>query len=264
MEDRVTLNSGVFMPVIGFGTWSLTPDSIARSVVTLAIQAGYRLIDTASIYRNENGVGNAIKNSGIPRSEIFVTTKLWNTDQGFKNAQKAFDMSIDRLGLDYVDLYLIHWPSDKLHHEESWRALEGIYNSGRIKAIGVSNFTVGHLQELLDFAVITPAVNQVEFHPFNYDSQKSIIDFCHDQKIAIQAYSPLSQGRNIRDPRLSAISQKLGKSNAQVLIRWGIQHGVVPIPRSSEEKHIEQNIDVFDFEIPSIDMKKLDKLQNRN
>lgn len=260
MEGRVALNSGGLMPTIGFGTWSLTPDSIARSVVAVAIQAGYRLIDTASIYRNENGVGSAINNSGIPRSEIFVTTKLWNSDQGYGNAQKAFDMSLSRLGLDYVDLYLIHWPSDKRHRDESWRALEFIFNSGRAKAIGVSNFTVSHLKELLDFASIVPAVNQIEFHPFNYETQRSILDFCHDQKIIVQAYSPLSQGRNIRDPRLSAIGQKLGKSNAQILIRWGIQHGAVPIPRSSEEKHIEQNIGVFDFEIPISDMTVLDKM----
>jgi diketogulonate reductase-like aldo/keto reductase len=262
MMKDVQLNSNTTIPPVGFGTWELVPDTIARSVVTLALHAGYRLIDTANMYRNEIGIGQAIHDSGIDRTDIFVTTKLWSSEQGYDSTHKAFDNSLDRLDVDYVDLYLVHWPTDKERMRESWRALEEIHTAGRARAIGVSNYTVRHLEELLTYATIQPAVNQIEFHPFIYEAQKAIADFCHHHDITVEGYSPLARGSRVRDPRISAIGQKLGKSNAQILIRWGIQHAVIPLPRSTDERHIEGNIDVFDFSLSTEDMKTLDALSD--
>lgn len=246
---------------VGLGTWGLNPDTVAQAIVTLALHAGYRLIDTASMYRNEAGVGGAIRGSGVPREEVHITTKLWNTDQGYASGINGFEASLERLGLDYIDLYLIHWPTaDKKRRMESWRALEELYGQGRAKAIGVSNYSVAHLEELLGYAKVKPAVNQIEFHPYVYRDQLPIVEFCKDQGIMVQAYSPLSRGSRVRDPHLNVIGQRLGRSNAQILIRWGIQHGVIPLPRSSDERHLEQNINVFDFSLSETDMQLLDRL----
>lgn len=256
----IELNNGNLIPSIGFGTWKVTPDSIARAVVTLALQAGYRLIDTATIYRNEIGVGEAINGSGIPRDEIFVTTKLWNSDQGYESAFRALENSLHSLQLKYVDLYLIHWPAHRERRKESWKAMEKMYKEGTIKNIGVSNYTVKHLEELLSMTSVPVNVNQIEFHPFIYKSQLPILEFCQKNGIAVEAYSPLSSASQLRNLQISSIAQKRRKTNAQIMLRWAIQHGTIPLPRSTDERHIEQNIDVYDFELSEEDMEILDSL----
>lgn len=258
--EPVLLNTDATMPPIGFGTWQLDTDT-AYSAVHAALQSGYRLIDTARVYNNEVGVGYALRNSGIPRDELFVTTKLWNDDQGYDEALRAFDASLARLGLDYVDLYLIHWPSS-LRRLDSWRALETIYRSGRAKAIGVSNYTVTHLRELLQHTDITPAVNQIEIHPLIYEEQLPIIDFCRQQGIVVEAYSPLIKGSAMKHPVVTEVAERCGRSNAQVLIRWSIQHGFIPLPRSKNPEHIAQNIAVSGFRLRDADMRLLDQISD--
>lgn len=262
------LNNGLVIPLVGFGTWRIPEGEEVEHAVGNALKAGYRLIDTAKRYGNEAGVGKAIRESGIPRQELFVVTKLWNEDQGYESALKAFDESLERLGMDYVDLYLIHWPfavkpadivgTPPEKRRESWKALEEIYSSGRTKAIGVSNYAIKHLQEMKEYALVMPAVNQVEFNPFLY--QKELLDYCTAQNIRIQAYSPLVHGERIADNRIAEIAQRYGKSNAQVLVRWSMQHGCIPLPKTTTMEHIQENIDVFDFELSSDDMSLLDAL----
>lgn len=220
-----------------------------------ALDVGYRLIDTAAFYGNEEEIGKAIKESKIPREEIFVTTKLWNSDQGYISAIKAFNESLDKLGLSYVDLYLIHWPVEDLRLE-SWNALESLYEKDKCKAIGVSNYQIRHLQELLENATVIPAVNQVEFHPFLY--QKGLLDFCQVNNIQLEAYSPLTKGRKLNDPKLQEMAAKYSKTPAQILIRWCLQKKVVTIPKSSTLTHITENANVFDFAISQKDMDLLD------
>ena len=259
METK-QLNTGAFMPPIGFGTWQIDNDA-AYDAVLAALHAGYRMIDTARIYNNEVGVGYAIRNSGIARDELFVTTKLWNEDQGYEAALHAFDASLERLGLDYVDLYLIHWPSSA-KRLDSWRALEEIYRSGRARAIGVSNYTVTHLRELLKHTDITPAVNQIELHPLIYDEQLPIVEFCREQGIAVQAYSPLIKQGAVDHPTIVAIAERCGRSPAQVLLRWSIQHGFVPLPRSRNPEHILENIAISTFRLHDDDMRLLDAISD--
>ncbi len=258
------------MPVIGFGVWKIPEGEVVESAVKGALAAGYRLIDTAMIYQNEAGVGRAIRGSGIPREEIFVTTKLWNTDQGYESGLRAIDVSLKKLGLTYVDLYLVHWPtaSDVREggasinkREETWKAMEEIYRSGKVKAIGVSNYTIRHLEEMKKYATIFPTVNQVEFHPFLY--QKDLLDYCNKHNIALEAYCPLMHGEKLDDERITSVANKYGKSNAQVVLRWHLQHGAVPLPKSSHQEHIEENINLFDFELSGEDMKALDGI-NQN
>lgn len=257
LENKATLNNGVKMPRIGLGVWQIENDNEIANAVNWALEAGYRMIDTAARYGNEEGVGHAIRNSNIPREEIFVTTKLWNDDQGYDIALKAFDTSLKKLGLDYIDLYLIHWPV-RGKRLDSWKALIEIYKSGRTKAIGVSNFTVEHLQELMETSNIIPAVNQVEFHPFLY--QKELMEFCKAHDIQLEAYSPLTSGGRVNDENISKIAKKYGKSNAQIFIRWSLQHGNIVIPKSTRKERIIENISVFDFEISSEDMNFIDSL----
>ena len=245
------------MPLVGFGTWKILPNSSASKAVGLALKNGYRSIDTARIYLNEKGVGKAIKNSGIPREEIFVATKLWNSDQGTEKTLRAFEKSLERLDLDYVDLYLMHWPvTDK--RQESWREMIKIYQSGRAKAIGVCNFTEEHLAELVEKTEVAPMVNQVEFHPFL--NQKLLQDYCKEHKIQLEAYSPLAHGKRIQHPVLSEIAAKHAKHTAQIMLRWSLQIGNVIIPKSSREDRIQDNIDIFDFELDSDDMEKINDL----
>ncbi|MDB5259739.1 MAG: Glyoxal reductase [Candidatus Taylorbacteria bacterium] len=265
MHKKLTLNNGIQIPAIGLGVYKSQEGAEVENAVKWALEAGYRLIDTAQIYGNEEGVGRAIKESGVPRNEIFITTKLWNTDQGYESALKAFDGSLTRLGLDHVDLYLIHWPSaseDRLitidKRKETWKAMEEIYASGKAKAIGVSNYTVKHLEEMKGYAKVPPAVNQVEFHPFLH--QKELLEYCKQNGIILEAYSPLVKARKLDDPRIAEIAQKHQKTNAQVLIRWSIQHGCLPIPKSVHRDRIIENIDVFDFELAPEDMAALDGL----
>ncbi len=255
------------MPVIGFGVFRIPEGEEVFNAVKNALESGYRMIDTAAMYKNEEGVGRAVKESGIPREEIFITTKLWNTDQGYESALKAIDVSLGKLGVSYVDLYLIHWPtaSDQLREgvsinkrEDTWRAMEEIYKSGKAKAIGVSNYMVSHLKEMENYAKIKPMVNQFEFHPFLY--QEELLNYCKENNIAVQAHSPLADVKGSSVESVVNIAKKHSKSPAQVFIRWSIQHGAVPIPKSTHKERIKENIEVFDFELAEEDMKTLDGL----
>ncbi|WP_430791482.1 aldo/keto reductase [Virgibacillus flavescens] len=211
-------------------------------------------MDTASFYDNEKGVGKAIRNSGIPRNEIFVTSKVWNDDHGYDKARKAFDVSMEKLGLDYLDLYLIHWPVPEIF-PETWRALEEIYNSKLVRAIGVSNFLDHHLKKLNETSTVTPVVNQIELHPKLF--QKSTVDYCRQNGIAIESWSPLGRAKYLDDPGLKKIAAKYGKSAAQLIIRWHLEHDFIVIPKSANEKRQRENADVFNFEISTEDMKVL-------
>lgn len=255
IDTKVKLNNGVEMPIFGLGTFQAQSGRKARDAVLHALQAGYRHVDTASMYGNEEDVGAAIRESGIPREDIFVTTKLWNSDHGYDSGLAAFEKSRRRLGLSYVDLYLIHWPVQDLRNE-TWRALETLLKEGKCRAIGVSNYMIRHLEELLDNSSTVPAVNQVEFSPYLY--QKDLLEFCRKHDVQLEAYSPLTKGHKLNDPKLVDIALKYSKSPAQILIRWALQHGLVVIPKSSKRERIIENADVFDFTISPEDMSLLD------
>lgn len=257
LQSRVKLNNGVEMPILGLGVYQSPPGRATQSAVRSALKIGYRLIDTARIYGNESDVGEAIHNSGIPREELFVTTKLWNSDQGYDSTFHAFDASLRRLGLDYLDLYLIHFPVPQIRNE-SWRAMKEILRKGRCRAVGVSNFTINHLKELREHSDLTPAVNQVEFHPFLY--QKDLLDYCRRHEIHVEAYSPLARGEKLRHPTILGIAGKYSKTPAQVMIRWGLQHSLTVIPKSIREERIRENSQVFDFRLSQEDMRDLDSL----
>lgn len=251
------LRNGIKIPRLGFGTWELAQDK-AYEPVKWALDIGYRLIDTASIYANEKFVGKAIKENEVPREEIFVTSKVWNSQQGYDKALKAFDESLNRLKLDYLDLYLIHWPRDLSN--ETWKALEKLYQEGKTKAIGVSNFTIKDLEDILNNFEITPAVNQIKMHPLKYAENRKLIEYCQKRDIVIEAYSPLTHGEELTYEKFKEMAGKYGKSVPQILIRWSLQHGFICIPRSGNRGHIKQNADIFDFELSNEDMTKLDKL----
>jgi len=257
IQSRVKLNNGVEMPQFGLGVWQIPVGAPTRRAVKAALEAGYRLIDTAKFYGNEADVGAAVRESGLPRDDVFITTKLWNDDHGYETALAAFEASRKRLGFPTVDLYLIHWPVPGLRRE-TWRAFERILREGKARAIGVSNYMVPHLEELLASAEVVPAANQIELSPFLYP--RDVVEFCESHKIAVEAYSPLTKGHRLRDPRLGGIAQKYRKSVPQVLIRWGLQHGFIEIPKSAKPEHIKENADVFDFEIRAEDMRTLDSL----
>lgn len=254
-----TLNNGIPMPAVGLGVYQMPNGPLTQRAVDYALRCGYRHIDTAMIYRNEESVGKAIAAGFVPREEVFVTTKLWNSDQGYDQAIKACHASLNRLGLTYVDLYLIHWP---VHgkRKESWRALETLYNEGKCMAIGVSNYMTHHLEELIDYCNVMPAANQLEMHPYLYNSRTDTIDLCRRQGILPIAYSPLTKGAKLRDPLLVKIARKYEKSTAQLLIRWALQQGFAVIPKSSATARIAENFQVFDFEITPEDMVLLNGL----
>ncbi|KAG0365736.1 hypothetical protein BGZ54_006260 [Gamsiella multidivaricata] len=255
-----TLNNDHHIPRLGLGVYQVPDGKETEDAVLWALQMGYRHIDTATIYGNEKSVGNGIRKSGIPREEIFVTTKLTEDDQGYDSAIAALNLSLKKMGLDYVDLYLIHSPlRGSGLRKESWKALETLVAQGKAKSIGVSNYGVSHLKELLATnPKIRPVVNQIELHPWL--TRPEIISFCESHQIAIEAYSPLCQGLKLQDPRLVKIAKKYSKSPAQVLIRWSLQKGHIVIPKSSKKERIEQNADVFDFEISVEDMDVLDSM----
>lgn len=256
VEKFMLLINGVKIPSIGFGTYKSGDDEETAKIIKNALNLGYKMIDTASFYNNEVGIGNGIKESGIDRKDIFIVTKLWNDDHGYDNTIEAFNKSLNNLQVDYIDLYLIHWPN-KLN-AETWRAFEHLYETGKVKAIGVCNFKVEHLEELKKTAKIMPMVNQVEIHPFS--TKNNIINYCKDNNIKVVAWSPISRGRVLSNELMIDLSQKYKKSIVQIVLRWHMQKGVIPIPKSSNENRIKENIDIFDFEISSEDMKAIDSL----
>jgi diketogulonate reductase-like aldo/keto reductase len=256
LQSRVRLNDGREMPMFGLGVWQATPDETLFAVNT-ALQEGYRLVDTAKLYRNEAEVGQAVRQSGVPRDQVWVTTKLWNSDHGYDKTLRAAEASARALDLGPIDLYLIHYPVPELRLE-SWRALIRLRDEGVVRSIGVSNFTVRHLEQLIADSGVVPAVNQVEFHPFLY--QKELLDYCRAQGIQLQAYCPLTQGLRLGHPTVVRVAQHVGRTPAQVLIRWGLQHGVLEIPKSVHAPRIHENAQVFDWELPADAMAALDGL----
>ncbi len=257
MKDYFVLNNGVKIPSIALGTFKVEDGNEVINAVKWAIETGYRHIDTAAIYKNEVGVGKGIKESGIDRKKIFVTTKVWNDNQGYKSTLKAFEDSLERLGLDYIDLYLIHWP--KKLNLETWRALEKLYKDGRIRAIGVSNFKIHHLKEIMENFDIIPAINQVELHPQH--PQDELRKFCNKHGIVVEAWAPLMQGRIFEIELFGQLAEKYNKSIAQIALRWQLQMGVLPLPKSTKKDRIINNFNIFDFEISKEDMKKIEKLK---
>jgi methylglyoxal/glyoxal reductase len=257
LSTRVELRPGVRMSVLGLGVWQVPPGAATRNAVQAALQIGYRLIDTAALYRNEADVGEALRASGIPRDEVFITTKLWNDDQGYESALRAFERSRRALGLSEVDLYLIHWPVPG-KRRESWRALGRLLDEGQCRAVGVSNFTVAHLEELLQDSEVVPAVNQVEFSPFLY--QKELLEYCRAHGIQLEAYAPLTRGSRLDDPRVRGIAEAGRRTPAQVLLRWGLQHNVVEIPKSVHPERMRENAGAFGIELTSREMTLLDTL----
>lgn len=252
------LNTGAPIPQVGLGVWQSGRGEETQGAVRAALKHGYRHVDTARIYGNEADVGKAIAASGVPREQVFVTTKLWNDDQGYDSALHAFDKSLDRLGLDYVDLYLLHWPvaGKRL---DSWRALEKVFAERRARAIGVSNFLRPHLEELLGKAKVVPAVDQIEISPFL--QQRDAREVCEQHGIVVEAYSPLTRGQRLDHPVVVEIAKRVQRSPAQVLLRWGVQHGLVVLPKSVHEKRIVENAALFDFALDDAAMTKLDALE---
>ncbi|UCD91673.1 MAG: aldo/keto reductase [Methanobacteriota archaeon] len=256
IDTKVKLNNGIEMPLFGLGTYQATGSGTTRAVLQ-ALETGYRLIDTAEMYGNEREVGEAVRQSGIPRDEVFITTKLWNDNHGYDLTLESFGGSLRRLGMDYVDLYLIHWPVENLRLD-SWRALEKLYEEGKCRAIGVSNYMTWHLEEVLGESSTVAAVDQVEFSPYLY--QREVLEFCRSKNIQLEGYSPLGKGQIVNTLELVPMSQKYSKTSAQILIRWALQHNIVTIPKSSNRDRIRENADVFDFEIAPEDMSALDVL----
>lgn len=259
INSTARLNNGVEIPWIGLGVFRSHAGEETQQAVRWALEAGYRHIDTARIYGNEHDVGAAIRSSGIPRQEIFVTTKLWNEDHGYRRALQAVDESLHRLGLDYIDLYLIHWPVEGLRLE-TWQAMEAILKAGKARAVGVSNYMLRHMQELLDNCEVLPAVNQIELSPFNFQSRADLVALCRERGVALEAYSPLTKAAKLQDPVVRSIAAQHGKSPAQVLIRYAIDKDVVVLPKSSHRERIRENANVFDFQLTPENLATLDAL----
>ncbi|MCP1493658.1 diketogulonate reductase-like aldo/keto reductase [Peribacillus frigoritolerans] len=264
LQDTATLHNGVKMPWFGLGVFKVEEGPELVHAVKVAIKHGYRSIDTAAIYENEEGVGQGIreglKEAGISREDLFVTSKVWNADLGYESTIAAYEKSLQKLGLEYLDLYLIHWPVEG-KYKEAWRALETLYKKGKVKAIGVSNFQIHHLKDLMEDAEVKPMVNQVECHPRL--TQREVQAFCKEQGIQLEAWSPLMQGELLDNEVLQAIATKHGKSVAQVILRWDLQNGIVTIPKSTKEHRIVENSTVFDFELTEEEMNQIDGL-NQN
>ena len=255
---RIALATGAQLHQVGLGVYQSGPGVATRTAVTTALELGYRHVDTARIYGNEADVGAAIKASAVPRDQVFVTTKLWNDDHGYDAALRALDASLARLGLDYIDLYLIHWPVPG-KRRDSWRALERAFADGRARAIGVSNYMAPHLRELLGEAKVVPHVNQIELTPFL--QRRDTCALCREHGIVIEAYSPLTRGQRLGHPTVTAIARAAGRTPAQVLLRWGIQHGFVVLPKSVHRERIAENAAVFDFTLDAAAMTQLDALE---
>lgn len=257
INDCTTLNNGVFMPWFGLGVYKSQPGQEVENAVRLAIENGYRSIDTAKLYNNEEGVGTAIHDAEIKREDLFITTKVWNTDHGFDNTLKAFEESRKQLNMDYLDLYLIHWPGTRLY-KETWKALEKLYKEGYVRAIGVSNFNAHHIEDLLQDCEFIPMVNQVEYHP--HLTQSDLLDYCKQHNIQLEAWSPLMRGKVLDHETISRIAQAHGKTPAQVILRWDLDHGVVTIPKSVQAHRIKENADIFDFSLSAEEMAAIDML----
>ena len=248
------LNNGTTIPVIGLGTSQMKTPQETVEVIKTALSVGYRLIDTATMYGNEESVGQGIRESDVPRDEIFLTTKLWPDD--FNDPNTAFNTSLQKLGLDYVDIYLVHWPRGM--KESVWRSLESLVQDGQVKTIGISNFSIVETEELLSYCEIQPAINQVLFNPFTFD--KAILEYSSRKGIALEGYKPLTRGEHINDTTIAALANKYNKTSAQILIRWNVEHGVITIPKSTHETRLRENIDVFNFSLDAEDMETLDAL----
>lgn len=255
LQDTIKLNNGVEMPAMGLGVFQVENDTTAE-IVKNAIELGYRSIDTAAIYGNEAGVGEGIKlalaSTGLNREDLFITSKVWNAGLNYEETVSAYEESLGKLGLDYLDLYLIHWPGQN-KFAESWTALEDLYQEGKIRAIGVCNFNISHLQDLLKTARVTPVINQVEFHPRL--QQRSLRAFCKEHNIQLEAWAPLMQGGLLEDTTIAKIAEKFGKSNSQVILRWDIQNEVITIPKSVRKERMAQNADIFDFSLTDEEMQ---------
>jgi diketogulonate reductase-like aldo/keto reductase len=266
ITDHYQLSNGVSIPCIGFGTWQTPNGEVAVSAVLSAIQAGYRHIDTAQGYENEESVGIAVKKSGIDRKELFITSKLTNSEHGYERTLAAFEGSLQKLGMDYLDLFLIHWPNPIAFRQNwqeanagSWKAFEELYQAGRIRAIGISNFHPHHIKELMKTAKIAPMVNQIRLCPG--DTQDEVVDYCRAQNILLEAYSPLGVGRIFKVPEMQALAKKYQRSIAQVCIRWSLQRGYLPLPKSVTPARIQENADVFDFELEAADVQLIADLK---
>lgn len=257
LSGKVELANGVKMPYFGLGVFLSKDGTEVINAVKWAIESGYRHVDTASLYNNEKGVGEGIRQSGIKREDIFVTSKVWNSDQGYETTLRAFDESLEKLKLDYLDLYLVHWPV-KGKYKETWKAMEKIYSEGRVKAIGISNFMQHHIKDLMQTANVIPMINQMEFHP--YLVQQELMNFCVSNHIQYQAWSPLMQGKVFEVVELVSLAIKYNKTVVQLVLRWNLQKGVVTIPKSVKKERIIQNAQIFDFEISDEDMKTIDSL----
>ena len=257
MKENVKLNNGVEMPILGLGIYAPGEKNEVRQAVAWAIETGYQLIDTASVYQNEEEVGQGIRDSGVAREELFITSKVWNDEQGFDSTLRAFDRSLGRLQTDYLDLYLVHWPVRETR-KQTWLALEKLYADGRVRAIGVSNYYQPHLEELFSYATVIPTVNQFEQSPFLYLPE--LLEYCREKAITPEGYAPLVRGKQENDPTLVAVAENHGKSTYQVLIRWAMQHGIVTIPKSTNRERLQANFDVWDFEITPAEMDQLNKL----
>jgi len=247
------LNNGITIPSLGFGTWQITDEETCITAVKTAIEAGYTHIDTAAIYKNEESVGKGIKASGAKREDLFIVTKVWNDDRGYENTLKAFETSLEKLGLDYIDLYLIHWP--KKENVETWKALEELYKEGKVKAIGVCNFNKHHIEEIIDNCNIKPMINQIELHPGF--PQVQLKEYCEKNKIAVEAWSPLSQGTGFDNEVVTELAKKYNKTSAQIILRWHLQFGTIAIPKSATPSRIKQNFDIFDFELTNKEVNSI-------
>jgi diketogulonate reductase-like aldo/keto reductase len=262
LKDCYKLHNGVCIPCIGFGTWKISDGDVCVSAVKTALSVGYRHIDTAVAYGNEESVGLAIRQSGIPREELFITSKLWNNAHGYKETMEAFEQSMERLRLDYLDLYLIHWPNPIKYRNcwqdanaGTWKAFEELYKAGRIRSIGVSNFRIHHIDELMQTAAVVPMVNQIRLCPG--DTQDELVEYCRKRNILLEAYSPLGSGLIFDSPEMKAFAEKYNKSISQICIRWSLQMGFLPLPKSVNPERIKENSEVFDFELSQDDVKAI-------